>query len=172
MKIRMVLAALLCSVALASAQSLFTATLDGAQDGGGARTGSGFISGTLNGTTFSFTGTFSGLSGTVNNGGFHIHGPAPQTVPIQSAGILYFLYPTMTLNPDNRSGSMNGSITLTSQHIDYLNQSLLYFNIHTSTFGGGEIRGQIIPVPEPSTWALMGMGATGLLWMVRRRATK
>lgn len=169
MKIRMVLAALLCSVALASAQSLFTANLDGAQDGGGARTGSGFISGTLNGTTFSFNGTFSGLSGTVNNGGFHIHGPAAAGV---NAGILYFLYPTMTLNPDNRSGSMNGSITLTSQHIDYLNNSLLYFNIHTSTFAGGEIRGQIIPVPEPSTWALMGMGVTGLLWMVRRRATK
>jgi hypothetical protein len=166
MKIRMTLAALLCSVALVSAQSLFTATLDGAQDGGGARTGSGFISGSLDGNVFSFNGTFGGLSGTVNTGGFHIHGPAPAGA---NTGILYFLYPTMTLNPDNRSGTMNGSVTLTSQHIDYLEDSLLYFNIHTSTFSGGEIRGQIVPVPEPSTWALMGFGALGLLWSVRRK---
>lgn len=166
MKTRMILAVLLCSAALVSAQSLFTATLDGAQDGGGTRTGSGFISGSLDGSVFSFSGSFSGLSGTVNNGGFHIHGPAAAG---SSAGILYFVYPTMTLNPDNRSGSINGAVTLTSQHIDYLDDSLLYFNIHTSTFGGGEIRGQIIPVPEPSTWALMGFGALGMLWSIRRK---
>jgi hypothetical protein len=44
-----------------------------------------------------------------------------------------------------------------------LNSGLWYFNIHTSTFGGGEIRGQILPVPEPSAWALMGLGLGGLL---------
>lgn len=169
MKIRLVLATLLCSAALASAATPFSAPMDGAQDGGGARTGSGLISGSLDGSTLSFSGTFGGLSGTVNNGGFHIHGPAPMG---QNAGILYFLYPTMTLNPDNRSGTINGSVSLTSQHIDYFNQSLLYFNIHTSTFGGGEIRGQIIPVPEPSTWALIGMGALGSLWTIRRRLHK
>lgn len=167
----MILAALLCSAALASAQSLFTANLDGAQDGGGLRTGSGLINVTLTGSTIAFNGSFSGLSGTVNSGGFHIHGPAAQTTPISSAGILYFLFPTMTLNADQKSGTINGTQVLSSQaHIDHLNNGLLYFNIHTSTFGGGEIRGQILPVPEPSTWALLGMGATGLLWLVRRRA--
>ncbi|MDQ6628174.1 MAG: CHRD domain-containing protein [Pseudomonadota bacterium] len=46
-----------------------------------------------------------------------------------------------------------------------------YLNIHTTAFGGGEIRGFLVlaPVPEPETFALMlaGLGALGL---ARRRA--
>lgn len=47
-----------------------------------------------------------------------------------------------------------------------------YFNIHTTTFGGGEIRGFLVAiVPEPATWMMMllGFGAIGLA--VRRRQT-
>src|SRR5207248_399462 len=45
-----------------------------------------------------------------------------------------------------------------------------YLNIHTSTFGGGEIRGFLVAiVPEPASWMMMllGFGAIGLA--VRRR---
>lgn len=42
-----------------------------------------------------------------------------------------------------------------------------YFNIHTSTFPGGEIRG-FIHVPEPGTLALLGLGLA-LATMRRRR---
>lgn len=45
-----------------------------------------------------------------------------------------------------------------------------YFNIHSTVFPGGEIRGQLISaVPEPTTWAMMvfGFGAVG--YSVRRR---
>ncbi len=42
-----------------------------------------------------------------------------------------------------------------------------YFNIHTSSFGGGEIRGFL--VPEPTSTALMLAGALGLGVRRRRR---
>jgi hypothetical protein len=33
-----------------------------------------------------------------------------------------------------------------------------YFNIHTTTFAGGEIRGFLTPVPEPATLSLLVLG--------------
>src|SRR5262249_947645 len=42
------------------------------------------------------------------------------------------------------------------------------WNIHSTTFGGGEIRGFLVPLPEPGSAALLGAGA--LLALKRRRA--
>jgi hypothetical protein len=42
-----------------------------------------------------------------------------------------------------------------------------YLNIHTSTFGGGEIRARLALVPEPGTVALLGLGLAALA--ARRR---
>lgn len=47
-----------------------------------------------------------------------------------------------------------------------------YINFHTTGFGGGEIRGQIIPqnFPEPSTIALLATGGVVLLgWRLLKR---
>ncbi len=43
-----------------------------------------------------------------------------------------------------------------------------YINFHTVQFGGGEIRGNIVAVPEPETYALL-LAGLGAVFLARRR---
>ena len=166
----LLLTALVASAAVAQAQS-FVSNMNGAQDGGGARQGIGTVNLTLTGTTLTLVGTFSGL--TAGATAAHIHGPAAVGL---SAGVIYGLGGTV-VPLGGTSGAISGSVTLAAigaytvaQQIADLNNSLWYLNIHNAPFGGGEIRGQIIPVPEPGTVALSVLGLGALLLWQRRRA--
>ena len=44
-----------------------------------------------------------------------------------------------------------------------------YLNIHTTAFPGGEIRGFLVPIPEPFTLSLFGAGLAGAAVLRRRR---
>jgi CHRD domain-containing protein len=127
----------------------FTVDLDAAQEvpANGGRTGTGKGTISLCGTTLTINNiTFSGLSG--NTTMAHIHGIA---MPGVNAGVLY----PLTITPlGATSGSINGTVALVdnpngsgltvAQQLEALSAGKLYVNIHTSTFGGGEIRGQVL----------------------------
>lgn len=172
MKTLVALVAVCASLTFAQAQS-YIALLDPSQEvnppnSNGAGSGSADLS--LSGVSLSLSGSFSGLSGTYTAS--HIHGPAAAGF---NAGVLYDLAPYFT--GGGSAGSWNGIITLgdigaysVAQQISDLNNGLWYINVHSSpTFGGGEIRGQIL-IPEPSTLALLGLGAAGVLSVRRRRS--
>ncbi len=151
------------------------ASIDAVQAGGGVRTGSGSGTFALDTTadTLTFNITFSGLSGTETAS--HIHGPAP---PGMGAGVLYGLpvgSPKIgTINLVN----LPGPYTVADQKTDLLS-GLWYVNIHSTTFPGGEIRGQIlvvvpqVPALAPCGIALLASFLIGSsLWMARRRSAK
>ncbi len=125
------------SVPANSAGKLFFATLDGGQEtppNNSTARGVGTLLLSADETTARVSLSFNGLSSPQTMA--HIHQPAPPGV----AGPVVFPLPL---------GSFSDfQITLTPTQVQQVKQGLAYFNVPTTTFPGGEIRGQINAAPQ------------------------
>ena len=112
---------------------------------------------------------FTDLSSNVSGG--HIHGPttASGTAAFtQDASIFMALDSLPGWNSSRTGGGFTGTVTLNSTQAAQLLAGRFYINVHTSTNSGGEIRGNLVAVPEPSSAVLL-LTASGLV-VTRRRS--
>jgi hypothetical protein len=121
-------------ILLDSSDAFLTAKLDGPQETPPVPTaalGTAFIGVDTLANTLTYRLTFHGLSSGENNA--HIHGFAPPGTP---AGVLFGL---------PLGSTKSGVIPYAEPQEAGILAGLTYFNIHSVTFGGGEIRGQVLP---------------------------
>lgn len=141
-------------------QLMFRTTLTGSQEVPPRDTpawGIGHATLDLETNWFTFEYTFEGLL--AEQTAAHIH-LAP---PGMNGGIVYPL----------PNGSPSGlSLMITDEDVMNLRAGNWYVNVHSTLYPGGEIRGQFVPVPEPSTYAVAGAALLGAVVFLRRRWRK
>jgi hypothetical protein len=188
-------------VASADAQPrIFTGSLDGLQEDPDVTTnGTGTGIATFDPATnmLSVSVTFADLTGTTTDSHIHCCFNDGANPPVPNAGVALGFTPGFPLGVT--SGTFNATYDLLNPSVyraAFLNgpgggtaagarDALLagmanagpdgpraYFNIHTGFRGGGEIRGNISEVPEPSTWAMLSVGGLFLAYRARRAAVR
>lgn len=142
------------------------------------------------GRTLLIDADWAGLSGNTTNAHIHCCTAAPNTgtagvaladralnrLPDFPLGVSSGSYlKVIDLNdPNSYSATFftasGGTTTAAEQRlIANLTSKQAYFNIHSTTFGGGEIRAFVTAVPEPATWLTMVLGLGLVGGLARRR---
>jgi len=140
------------------------ALMNGALANAGAGTGSsgtGVMTGTLDDVSnlLSWNVTWGGLTGSPTLQ--HFHGPA---LPNQNAGV--------QVGIGVAGPPVIGSTTISPSQASDLLGGLWYLNLHTSAFGGGEIRGQVNVVPEPYSVAMLAIGLASVAGLHRLKGQR
>ena len=140
--------------------------------------------------TMALNVSFSGLAGTTT--GAHLHcctaqpltgsGPVATMVPAFSmfplgvtAGtynMTFDLLSASTYNPTFITNHGGTPATAEADLLTALAAGTSYFNLHTSAYPGGEMRGFLVaaPIPEPGNLAMWAMGLAGLVGVRRWRS--
>jgi len=162
---------------------------------GGPRTSFGTASFLINDalTSMTFTATIFGIDFTGSQSvdtndnltAAHIHA-APTVTPTTNGPVVWGFFGApfndnspndVVIAPFNGVGGVisgkwdlneGNNTTLTAQLPNILSGHA-YINFHTTQFGGGEIRGAINVVPEPSLVLLVGIGLVAIIGLHRRR---
>ena len=194
MKLKVLLAAFALALISASPafshQEIFAANLTGAAEippNASPGTGTAFVTVDFDLVTMHVETLFFGLNGNVTAS--HIHcctvtpGAANVGVATQLPSFTGFPLGATLGSYDftfdmSAAGSYNPAFVTAQGGVSQAFNALVagmasgnaYFNIHTSLFPGGEIRGLMHAVPEPETYAMMLAGLAVLGWIgVRRR---
>lgn len=188
MKKNLIILAAICS-ALSAQAAVYQYSAVLAPEASGA-TGTGFATADYDDVarTLRLEASFSGLSG--NTTASHIHGPTAvagtgnagvaTTTPtfagfplgVKNGSYLTTLDLTLASSYNPTFVTANGGTTASAEAalMAAIGGGRAYLNIHSTTFAGGEIRGYFALVPEPSSFAILGLGAAALTLFRRRKA--
>ena len=169
-------------------EQVYVTTLSGANENPATASfgsGAGVVTIDLDLLTMRLQTTFAGLSGNVTASHIHCCTTAPGNVGVASQTPTFSGFPLggtygsydrtfdMTLAASYNAGfiTANGGTpgTAFTALLTGLDAGRAYLNIHSSFAPGGEIRGFLVAVPEPESYALMLGGLALVGWMARRQ---
>lgn len=181
-------ALVLCAASAAQAHLVEMVGTFAPEATGATGTGSLFLEWDMDGHTLWIDATFSGLSGNTTQSHIHCCTTSPFTgtsgIALATSGNLpsfplgvkaghYTALIDLSKTTNYSSGFLGGAggtaALAEAKLLDGLMAGKAYMNIHTSTFGGGEIRSFVTVVPEPATYGMMALGLAGLGGVLRRR---